>query len=203
MKQLCIHRTALTIAVAAFLCLPCCYADDSKDNQTPAEEVSDLPEEGSKEWKQKRNIAIQKHTGQEFKDFKPVVNLYKKAKSDRDIEKLNKLSAEIIKKYDALYNGGSVKINGFELTVDDLEKAHIKLGSQRRKMYKDLLAARHRRMSKNNSALGMAKEEDAGPSINEGNIDKIKSYIRLHHEDFADKEDAKYEALEAKMNSPY
>ena len=79
------------------------------------------------------------------------------------------------------------------LTTDDLEKAHIKLGSQRRKMYKDILVATQRRDAKNNSAMGMAKDEDAGPSINMGNIDKIKSFIRLHQEDFADKEDAKYD----------
>ena len=53
-----------------------------------------------------------------------MVNLYKKAKSERDIERLNKMSAEVVKKYSGLYGGGTVKVNGFTLTTDDLEKAH-------------------------------------------------------------------------------
>ena len=193
MKRLHLHHYSLLLLAAAILCQPVCYAADDKKDKAATEEASDMPEEGSKEWKQKRTMAVQKHTGQEFKDFKAVVNLYKKAKSERDIERLNKMSAEVVKKYSGLYDGGTVKVNGFALTVDDLEKAHIKLGSQRRKMYKDILVATQRRDAKNNSAMGMAKDEDAGPSINMGNIDKIKSFIRLHQEDFADKEDAKYD----------
>ena len=193
MKRLHLHHYSLLLFAAAILCQPLCYAADDKKDKAATEEASALPEEGTKEWKQKRTMAVQKHTGQEFKDFKAVVNLYKKAKSERDIERLNKMSAEVVKKYSGLYDGGTVKVNGFALTVDDLEKAHIKLGSQRRKMYKDILVATQRRDAKNNSAMGMAKDEDAGPSINMGNIDKIKSFIRLHQEDFADKEDAKYD----------
>ena len=193
MKRLHLHHYSLLLFAAAILCQPLCYAADDKKDKAATEEASALPEEGTKEWKQKRTMAVQKHTGQEFKDFKAVVNLYKKAKSERDIERLNKMSAEVVKKYSGLYDGGTVKVNGFALTVDDLEKAHIKLGSQRRKMYKDILVATQRRDAKNNSAMGMAKDEDAGPSINMDNIDKIKSFIRLHQEDFADKEDAKYD----------
>ena len=193
MKRLHLHHYSLLPFAAAILCQPVCYAADDKKDKAATEEASDMPEEGSKEWKQKRNVAVQKHTGQEFKDFKAVVNLYKKAKSERDIERLNKMSAEVVKKYSGLYDGGTVKVNGFTLTTDDLEKAHIKLGSQRRKMYKDILVATQRRDAKNNSAMGMAKDEEAGPSINMDNIDKIKSFIRLHQEDFADKEDAKYD----------
>ena len=193
MKRLHLHHYSLLLLAAAILCQPLCYAADDKKDKAAAEEAAALPEEGTKEWKQKRTVAVQKHTGQEFKNFKAVVNLYKKAKSERDIERLNKMSAEVVKKYSGLYGGGTVKVNGFTLTTDDLEKAHIKLGSQRRKMYKDILVATQRRDAKNNSAMGMAKDEDAGPSINMGNIDKIKSFIRLHQEDFADKEDAKYD----------
>ena len=98
---------------------------------------------------------------------------------------------DTIKKYSPLYDDGKpVVINGFPITVDDLEKAHIKLGSQRRKMYKDILETARRKS--NSSAMGTPAGDDAGPSINEADINKIKGYIRIHQEDYADKEDAKY-----------
>ena len=132
MKRLFTHRLLLPLVAAVIVCLPLSYADDAKDDTPAGKEESALPEEGSKEWKQKRNFAIQKHSGQEFKDFKAVVNLYKKAKNDRDIKRLNKMMQDTIKKYSPLYDDGKpVVINGFPITVDDLEKAHIKLGSQR------------------------------------------------------------------------
>lgn len=198
MKRLYTHRLLLRLVAAAIVCLPLSYADDAKDDAPAGKEESALPEEGSKEWKQKRNFAIQKHSGQEFKDFKAVVNLYKKAKNDRDIKRLNKMMQDTIKKYSPLYDDGKpVVINGFPITVDDLEKAHIKLGSQRRKMYKDILETARRKS--NSSAMGTPAGDDAGPSINEADINKIKGYIRIHQEDYADKEDAKCRDMNSKF----
>lgn len=215
MKHIYLTTFALSSLMAIGLCLQPIYAEPEtateETTEEKAEESSGL-EEGSKEWKRAKLIACQKQTAAEYKDIRQLANLLKKAKNERDYKKINKLADDIIKKHSALYiENTPTKMEGVEITVEDLKPAHIKLGSKRRKLYKDFLEFTDKQRAKQQRSSWGApddddkkkkkkKEKEPEVSINMGTLDKVKAILRVNQEDFASEIDAEYE--EKNQNSP-
>lgn len=193
-------------------------AEEEQDKQEE-KAGTDTLEEGSKEWKRAKLIACQKQTANEFKDIRQLANLLKKAKNDRDFEKVNKLSAGIIKKYSPLYlENVPAKVNGIEITTDDLKPSHVKLGSKRRKLYKDFVEfsekqrARQERSNWGNydneeesgkkSKKKNKKEKEEDVAIDMQALEKVKAILHVNQEDFASEIDTEIEEKNQK-NSPY
>ena len=196
--------SALCLLVGITLSVQPIYAEPEEKATEEKAEEADGPEEGSKEWKRAKSIACQKQAATEYKSMRQLANMLKKAKNEKDYKKINKLADDIVKKCSALYTGGSIKVNDMEITVDDMKPAHTKLGSQRKKLYKDYLEfCENQRSRQDNSAWGdIGKEKDKNKnkkkeketvSLNMGTLDQIKDFMRANQEDFAAKLDSELE----------
>lgn len=224
------HSSIITLCLllSSGLVLQPIYAETetetaSEETQQESETEAEAPEADSKEAKRAMLMACQKVTADEFKAIRQLANMLKKAKNEKDYTKINKAADEIIKKYSSLYtNNQPMKVNGVEVTVEDLAPSHTKLGSKRKKLYKDFLEFsenQREKQERNNNmfdnqdetdkekekkakkkkAKAKAKEkEKADESIHFDKLDTIKGFIRINQETFADKYDAELEEKEAK-----
>ena len=204
---------ALALLISSGMSLPTAWAEPEKTAQEE-KATPELPEEGSKEWKRLKMSACQKLVSGEFKDTRQLANLLKKAKNERDYEKINKMAAAVIKKYSAIYLDNQPKsINGIEITTEDLKPEHTKFGSKRRKLYKDFLEysekqrARQERNSWNtgsdNKDSRKEKEKEKEVTIDMSALDKVKDILRVNQEEFTAEIDAEIEEKNQKNNPQY
>lgn len=211
MKRSHITFCALCLLMGIQLSTVPVYAEPEEETVQNESEATAEVEEGSKEWKRAKLIACQKFTAEEFKSFRQLANLLKKAKGERDYKKANKMAGDLVKKYAPLYSENKpVTIDGLQITAEDLIPCHTKLGSQRRKLYKDFLEYCDKQSnmqnrsgwdnnvddSKNSKKKKKKKKQDEAVSLNMGQLDTIKGFLRVNQEEFANKIDEEREEEE-------
>lgn len=212
MKHIYLSTFALFALLGAGLSPQTAYAEPEEATEEKAEESAGL-EEGSKEWKRAKLIACQKQTAAEYKDIRMLANMLKKAKNERDYKKINKTADDIIKKYSTLYiENTAIKVDGVEISAEDLKPAHTKLGSKRRKLYKDFMEFTEKQRAKqernswgnpdgdDDKKKKKKKEKEPEVSINMGTLDKVKEILRVNQEDFATEIDAEYDEKNKNSN---
>ena len=184
---------------------PVCAETENNAEATEGETAGNAaPEKGSKEWKRAMLIATQQQTAAEYKDIRLLTNLLKKAKNERDYNKINKMADDILKKYSALYiENTPATVNGMEITVEDLKPSHIKLGSKRKKLYKDFMEFSEKQRNKQqqsnwdspqeSSSKKKKKEKKPEVSINMGTLDKVREILRVNQEEAISEIDEEYE----------
>lgn len=211
MKHTYLSTFALFALLGAGLSLQTAYAEPEEAAEEKTEESAGL-EEGSKEWKRAKLIVCQKQTAAEYKDIRMLANILKKAKNERDYKKINKTADDILKKYSTLYiENTPIKVDGVEISTEDLKSSHAKLGSKRRKLYKDFMEFTEKQRAKqernswgapdddDDKKKKKKKEKEPEVSLNMGTLDKVKEILRVNQEDFASEIDKEYE--EKKQNS--
>ena len=198
--------SVLCLLVGITLAVQPIYAEPEEEATEEKTEEATGPEEGSKEWKRAKSIACQKQAAEEYKAMRLLTNMLKKAKNEKDYKKINKTAGDIVKKYANLYaDGGSLVVNGMTITVEDLTPAHTKLGSQRKKLYKDFLEYRNNVSPKQQFGNWDNPEDDSKKKkkkkkkkeepvdVDMALLDKVQSFMRANLGDFADKLDAEEE----------
>ena len=203
MKLTHISFSALCLLVGITLSAQPLLAEPEETATEAKAEGTEGPAESSKEWKRAMSIACQKQAAAEYKAMRQLTNMLKKAKNEKDYKKINKLADEIVKKNAPLYSGGSIKVNDMEITVDDLKPAHAKLGSQRKKLYKDYVEFCENQRSRQSASAGGDNSKESNKkketvSLNMGTLDQIKDFMRANQEDFAAKLDSEQEGPEDK-----
>ena len=204
MKHIFTYTLSMLIGASLYMHSVCAEPEDNAE-ATEGETAGDAaPEKGSKEWKRAMLIATQQQTAAEYKDIRQLANLLKKAKNERDYKKINKLADDILKKYSALYiENTPVTVNGMEITVEDMKPSHIKIGSKRKKLYKDFMefSEKHRNKQQQsnwdspqeNSSKKKKKEKKPEVSINMGTLDKVREILRVNQEEAISEIDEEYE----------
>lgn len=211
-----IFTFTLSMLIGASLYMhPVCAEPEDNAEAAEGEDAAEsaAPEKGSKEWKRAMLIATQQQTAAEYKDIRQLANLLKKAKNERDYKKINKMADDIIKKYSALYiENTPATVNGMEITVEDLKPSHIKLGSKRKKLYKDFLEFSEKQRNKQqqsnwdsqeSSSKKKKKEKKPEVSINMGSLDKVREILRVNQEEAISEIDEEFEEQQEKNNPGY
>lgn len=212
-----IFTFTLSMLIGASLYVhPVCAEPEDNAEAAEGEDAAEsaAPEKGSKEWKRAMLIATQQQTAAEYKDIRQLANLLKKAKNERDYKKINKMADDIIKKYSALYiENTPTTVNGMEITVEDLKPSHIKLGSKRKKLYKDFLEFSEKQRNKQqqsnwdspqeSSSKKKKKEKKPEVSINMGSLDKVREILRVNQEEAISEIDEEFEEQQEKNNPGY
>lgn len=139
----------LLLCIGLFLLVPVQASEDK---------AAEDPEKAALELKKKKENAVKKFANEELKDFQRLVTLLRGFRNKNDVEKLDKASRKIEQKYKPLYGssgsgnsheGGSIKYEGFDITLADLEPVHRRMAAKRRSLYKKYLEAhRHFRIKK-------------------------------------------------------
>lgn len=204
MKHIFTYTLSMLIGASLYM-HPVCAETENNAEATEGETAGNAaPEKGSKEWKRAMLIATQQQTAAEYKDIRLLTNLLKKAKNERDYNKINKMADDILKKYSALYiENTPATVNGMEITVEDLKPSHIKLGSKRKKLYKDFMEFSEKQRNKQqqsnwdspqeSSSKKKKKEKKPEVSINMGTLDKVRKILRVNQEEAISEIDEEYE----------
>lgn len=204
MKHIFTYTLSMLIGASLYM-HPVCAETENNAEATEGETAGNAaPEKGSKEWKRAMLIATQQQTAAEYKDIRLLTNLLKKAKNERDYNKINKMADDILKKYSALYiENTPATVNGMEITVEDLKPSHIKLGSKRKKLYKDFMEFSEKQRNKQqqsnwdspqeSSSKKKKKEKKPEVSINMGTLDKVREILRVNQEEAISEIDEEYE----------
>ncbi len=148
-SPLCHLNLILFLSAGLFLLTPAQASDDKAAADS---------EKAALELKKKKENAIKKFANEELKDFQRLVTLLRGFRNKNDVEKLDKTSRKIAQKYEPLYGDSgyanphetdSVKYEGFDITLADLESVHRRMAAKRRSLYKKYLEAhRHFRIKK-------------------------------------------------------
>ncbi len=232
MKSIPFSLYALCMLLGAGVIMQPVYADEEAET-TSAEatqneddgEDSAAPDENSKEAKRARQMACQKQVADEFKEIRQLANLLKKAKNSKDYAKVNKMAGSIIKKYAPLYiENQPQKINGVEITVEDLAPAHKKFGSKRKNLYKDFIEFSENQRSKQQSSSRSnasqdddrsekskkkaknkkAKDKKDDVEIDFSLLDKVKQILRVNQESVVEQMDEETKEKNHRFsNTPY
>ncbi len=202
MKHLHLSLYALCMLMSASLCMQPIHAEPEDDGSQ--EETADASEGDSKEQKRAISIAAQRLAADEFKAIRQLTNLLKKGKNDRDREKINTMADSIIQKYAAIHEGDhAITVKEVTITQEDLKPIHVKMGSQRKKLYKDFLDAREKQKNnandnRNNNNKKKNKKNNASEasvSVDNGKLDKIKAFLRTNQEDEVNKLEERNEKI--------
>ena len=204
MKHIFTYTLSMLIGASLYMHSVCAEPEDNAEATEGETAGNAAPEKGSKEWKRAMLIATQQQAAAEYKDIRQLVNLLKKAKNERDYKKINKMADDILKKYSALYiENTPVTVNGMEITVEDMKPSHIKVGSKRKKLYKDFMefSEKHRNKQQQSnwdspqesSSKKKKKEKKPEVSINMGTLDKVREILRVNQEEAISEIDEEYE----------
>ncbi len=134
-KSLCV---AMVLSAAAVSCLPISASADEK-----------LPPPGSKEWNNRKAAAVKSWVVKEYKDVGKVIQIMKRVDSPMEYVEAEKKVKAILAQYEPIYPyyrssnsaSGSVKWNGFDITLSDLKAIHEKQAGKRLATYKKYMKA--------------------------------------------------------------
>lgn len=212
MKHIFTFTLSMLIGASLYMHSVCAEPEDNAEaaeGEDAAESAA--AEKGSKEWKRAMLIATQQQAAAEYKDIRQLANLLKKAKNERDYKKVNKVADDILKKYSALYiENTPVTVNGMEITVEDMKPSHIKLGSKRKKLYKDFMEFSEKQRNKQqqsnrdspqeSSSKKKKKEKKPEVSIDMGTLDKVREILRVNQEEAISEIDEEYEEKNSQVD---
>lgn len=204
MKHIFTYTLSMLIGASLYMHSVCAEPEDNAEATEGETAGNAAPEKGSKEWKRAMLIATQQQAAAEYKDIRQLANLLKKAKNERDYKKINKMADDILKKYSALYiENTPVTVNGMEITVEDMKPSHIKIGSKRKKLYKDFMEFSEKQRNKQqqsnwdspqeSSSKKKKKEKKPEVSIDMGSLDKVREILRVNQEEAISEIDEEYE----------
>ena len=204
MKHIFTFTLSMLIGASLYMHSVCAEPEDNAEAAEGETAGNAAPEKGSKEWKRAMLIATQQQAAAEYKDIRQLANLLKKAKNERDYKKVNKVADDILKKYSALYiENTPVTVNGMEITVEDMKPSHIKIGSKRKKLYKDFMEFSEKQRNKQqqsnwdspqeSSSKKKKKEKKPEVSIDMGTLDKVREILRVNQEEAISEIDEEYE----------